>query len=122
MFNKWLYLIIQQGSDYISNLVKVYKDVETLSQKLELETTTWEKERIKWVAVLAQMNDVQKYGVMKLLAKKSVKNLDDNVLYVSKKNVEWRNLIIKQGHEESTKLLKGLTDLIDTQFDHQAGP
>lgn len=34
--------------------------------------------------------------------------------YVSKKNVEWRNSIIGQGHEESTKLLRGLTDLIDT--------
>ncbi|XP_059076654.1 uncharacterized protein LOC131875933 [Cryptomeria japonica] len=59
------------------------------------------------------MNNVQKYGVMKFLAEKLVENLDENVLYVSKKNVEWCNSIIKQGHEESTKLLKGLTDLID---------
>lgn len=60
------------------------------------------------------MNDVQKYGVMKFLIEKLVENLYDNVLYVSKKNVEWRNSIIKQGHEECTKLLKGLTDLINT--------
>lgn len=114
MFNKGLDLIIQQGSDYISNLVKVYKDAKTMSKELELEIAAWEKERIKWVAVLAQMNNVQKYGVMKFLAEKLVENLDDNVLYVPKKNMEWRNSIIKQGHEESTKLLKGLTDLIDT--------
>lgn len=60
------------------------------------------------------MNDVQKYGVMKFLAEKPVENLDDNVLYMSKKNMEWRNSIIEQGHEESTKLLRGLIDLIDT--------
>lgn len=60
------------------------------------------------------MNDVQKYGVMRFLAEKLVENLDDNVLYVSKKNVEWRNSIIKQGHQESTKMLKELTDLINT--------
>lgn len=51
---------------------------------------------------------------MKFLAEKLVDNLDDNVLYVSKKNVEWRNSIIGQGHEESTKLLRGLTNLINT--------
>lgn len=85
-----------------------------MSKELELETVTWEKERIKWVVVLAQMNDVQKYGVMKFLAEKPTENLDDNVLYVSKRNMEWCNSIIGQGHEESTKLLRGLTDLIDT--------
>lgn len=37
MFNKWLDLIIQQGSKYITNLVKVYKDAETVSKELELE-------------------------------------------------------------------------------------
>lgn len=60
------------------------------------------------------MNDVQKYGAMNFIAEKPMENLDDNVLYVSKKNVEWRNSVIEQGHEESTKLLRGLTDLIDT--------
>lgn len=82
MFNKWLELIMQHGSDYIINLVKVYKDVETMSKELELEMMAWEKERIKWVAVLAQMNDIQKYGVMKFLAEKLVENLDGNVLCV----------------------------------------
>lgn len=85
-----------------------------MSKELEMETVAWEKERIKWVAVLAQMNDIQNYGVMKFLAKKLVENMDDNVFYVSKNNVKWCNSIIKQGHEESTKLLRGLTDLIDT--------
>lgn len=46
-----------------------------------------------------QMNDVKKFGVMKFLAEKPVDDLDDNVFYVSKKNIEWRNSIIKQGHE-----------------------
>lgn len=114
MFNEWLDLIIQQGSDHIINLVKVYKDAETVSRELELETMAWEKEMIKQLAVLAQMNDTQKYGVMKFLAEKLVENLDDKVFYVSRKNVEWHNSIIKQGHKESTKLLRELIDLIDT--------
>lgn len=113
MFNKWLDLIIQQGSNYIVSLVKVYKDAVTVSKELELEAVSWEKERTKWVAVLVQMNDVQKFGVTKFLAEKPMESLDDNVLYVSKKNVEWQNSTIKQGHEESTRFVKGSTDLID---------
>lgn len=72
----------------------------------------WEKESNKWAAVLIQMKDVQKYGVMKFLAKKAVKDLDDKVFYVAKENIEWRNSIIKQGHKESIKLLKELKELI----------
>lgn len=60
MFNKCLGLIIQQGSDYIVSLVKVYEDAVTMTKELELEVVAWEKERTKWVAVLAQMNDIQK--------------------------------------------------------------
>lgn len=87
-----------------------------MSKELELETVTREKERTKWVAVLVQMNNVQKYGVMRFLAEKMVENLDDNVLYVSKKNVQWRNSIIKQGQEESTKFLKELNELINMMW------
>lgn len=91
IFNQWLDYTVQQGSNYIASLVKVYEDVVTVSKELELEVLAWEKERSKWVMVLAQMNDVQKFGMMKFLAKKPMENLDDNVLYVSRKNVEWRN-------------------------------
>lgn len=66
-----------------------------MSKELELENVSWEMERTKWVVVLAQMNDVQKFGVMKFLTEKLVENLDDNVLYVSRKNIECRNSIIR---------------------------
>lgn len=56
-----------------------------MSKELELEATTWEKEKTKWVVVLAQMNDVQKFGVMKFLTEKLVENLDDNVLYIQER-------------------------------------
>lgn len=113
MFNKCIDVIIQQGSYYIVSLVKVYEDAVIVINELELEVVAWEKERTKWVVVLVQMNDVQKFGVMKFLVEKHVESSDDNVLYVLKKNVEWQNSIIKHGHKESTRLLKGLTDLIN---------
>lgn len=57
------------------------------------------------------MREIQKYGVIKFLAEKVVPILDDNVLYVCKKSIEWRNSIVKQGHKESVKLLKELIEL-----------
>lgn len=45
--------------------------------------------------VLTQMNDVKKFGVKKFHSNKPINDLDDNVLYVSKKNIGWRNWIIK---------------------------
>lgn len=114
MFDYWLESIAQQGTYYIYNLIKVFGDVVTISREFELEAITWEKEKSKWAAVLMQMNDVQKFGVMEFLVEKPVDDLDDNVMYVSRKNMEWRNPIIKQGHEESIKLLKELKELINT--------
>lgn len=114
IFDEWLDSIVEQGTYYIASLIKVNDNAIIVSKDLQLEATTWDKEINKWVEVLEQMNDVQKIGIMKFLAKKPVDNLDDNVLYVSRKNIEWRNSIIKQGHEESIKLLKVLKELIDT--------
>lgn len=47
---------------------------------------------------------------MNFLDEKPVHNLDDNVLFICKENIEWRKSIIEQGHEESIKLLKELTN------------
>ena len=57
------------------------------------------------------MKDVQKFRVARSLKEKAVKDLDDKILYVAKENIEWRNSIIKEGHEESIKLLKELKEL-----------
>lgn len=43
-------------------------------------------------------------GVMNFLAEKPLQGFDDNVLYICKKNIEWRNSVIKQGYEEFVKL------------------
>lgn len=88
-FEEWLESIIQQGTEYIANLVRVYEDFVTITQELETEVSVWEKERKKWATVLIQMKNVQKYGVMNFLTEKAVNDLDDKVLYVAKENIEW---------------------------------
>lgn len=51
---------------------------------------------------------------MNFLAEKTVHGLDDIVLFICKENIEWRNSVIEQGHEESIKLLKELKELTNT--------
>lgn len=53
IFYEWLDSIVQQGTNYIAILIKVYDNAIVMSKELELEATTWEKERNNWVAVLA---------------------------------------------------------------------
>lgn len=79
-----------------------------MSQDLEVEIATRDKEKMKWIVVATQ-----KYGVIKFLIEKPEPDFDDNVLYISKNNINWRNSIIKQGHEESLKLQKELKELPD---------
>lgn len=103
--------IIQAGSSYIKDPSKAYDDVKVVIKYLETEIVLWRKEEAKWLAVIAQMGEVKKYGVIKFLAKKAMPRLDDNVLYVCQKNIEWRNSIVKQTYEEFAKLLKCLSEL-----------
>lgn len=60
--------------------------------------SSWKKEESKCMAVVSQMREVQKYGMTKFLAEKVVPDLDDNILYVCKKSIEWRNSLVRQGH------------------------
>lgn len=95
-------------------MVKVFENTEFVGKELETEIIAWEKEKSERVVVLKQMRDTQRYGVMNFLAEKPSHGLDDNVLFVCKENIEWRNSIIEQGHEESIKLLKELKELTNT--------
>lgn len=87
VFLEWLDGITQSGTEYFKNLSKVYENI-TVMRELETEITNWKKEETKWIVVVAQMNDVQTYGIMKFLSEKPVQDLDDNVLYVCKKSIE----------------------------------
>lgn len=61
----------------------------------EQKISNWKNEEAKWASKAAQMREVQSYGVMKFLAEKLVASLDDSVLYVCQRNIEWRNSLIK---------------------------
>ncbi|XP_059064530.1 uncharacterized protein LOC131856678 [Cryptomeria japonica] len=62
------------------------------------------------------MEEIQRHGVMKFLVEKPLQGFDDNVLYICKKNIEWRNSVIKQGYEEFVKLGRELSELVQNML------
>lgn len=63
------------------------------------------------------MEEMKRNGVMKFLAEKPLHGFDDNVLYIYKKNIEWRNSVIKQSYEEFVKLGRELSELVQNILD-----
>lgn len=59
-----------------------------------------------------QMQEVKTYGVMKFLNEKPMPSLDDNILYVCKKNIDWRSSIIQQAYGKLAKLMNRLAEMI----------
>lgn len=51
VFSEWLESIAQQGTSYISDLVKVFENAESVGKELETEMVVWEKEKSKWLAI-----------------------------------------------------------------------
>lgn len=62
------------------------------------------------------MSKVQVYRVMKSLSEKPMAGLDDSILYVFLRNVEWRNTLIKKYYEESIKLVDQLIGLVASKW------
>lgn len=80
--------------------------------ELETKIINWKKEEAKWATVAVQMQEVQVYGVTKFLNEKLVLDLDDNILYVCKKNIEWKNSVVQQAYGELAKLMNHIVELI----------
>lgn len=57
VFSEWIESIAQQGTSYISDLVKVFENVEFVGKDLETEIIAWEIEKSKWLVVLKKMRD-----------------------------------------------------------------
>lgn len=72
IFLEWLDGITQYGTEYFKNLSKVYENAIAVMKELEIEIANWKKKENKWTNVVAQMVDVQKYGIIRFMSEKSV--------------------------------------------------
>lgn len=108
---EWLEQMRKSGAEYFVNLSKVHNGAIQVMKELETEISNWKNEEVEWATRASQMREVQTYGVMKFLVEKPVPGLDDSILYVCQKNIEWRNSLIKQAYEEFTKLADQLAKL-----------
>lgn len=108
---EWSEQMRKSGAEYFGNLSKVHNGAIQVMRELETEISNWKNEEVEWATKTTQMREVQTYGVMKFLVEKPMPRLDDSILYVCQKNIEWRNSLIKQAYEEFRKLADQLAEL-----------
>lgn len=117
---EWLEGIWKSGAEYFINVSIVYDGALMVMKELETEIMNWKKEEAKWATKLAQMREVQIYGEMNFLVEKPVTGLDDSILYVFLRNIEWRNSLLKQAYEEFAKLVDQLIELVASLWNELA--
>lgn len=102
---------MHQGTNYISDLVQIFKDANDATKELDTDLIAWQKEKTKWAVISSQMRDIQHYGIMNFLVERQVPGLDEDIMFICKESIEWHNQIIEQGHNESVSLQGELTTL-----------
>lgn len=114
IFSEWLTSIVDQGTNYISDLVQIFKDANEVTKELDVELISWHKEKTKWAVISKQMCDIQRYGLMNFLAERQVPGLNEDIMFICKESIEWHNQIIEQGHSKYASLRGELTTLRTT--------
>lgn len=58
IFSEWLTSIVHQGTNYISDLVQIFKDANDVTKELDADLITWKNEKTKWEVISRQMSDI----------------------------------------------------------------
>lgn len=48
IFSERLTSIVHQGTNYISDLVQIFKDANEVTKNLDVDLISWQKEKRKW--------------------------------------------------------------------------
>lgn len=81
----------------------------------------WESEETKWTSTSLQIYEIQRYGLSKFLTKKTLKTVDESLLFTGKHIIDWRNATLKTGCVKFIKWekeLKGICQNLATELRH----
>lgn len=91
VFSEWLTTIMCQATNYITDLVQIFKDTNEVTKTLDTNLVSWQKEKSKWTVISKKMRDIQHYGLMNFLAEIQVSGLNEDVMFICKESIEWFN-------------------------------
>lgn len=87
IFSEWLTSIVHQGTNYILDLVEIFKDANDVTKELDADLISWQNEKTKWAVISRKMRDIQRYELMIFLAKRQVPGLDEDIMFICKESI-----------------------------------
>ena len=107
----WVNSIIKEGNKFILDFTTVYVEGETLLGEIQTLTPRWKTKQSQCQAIVFQVTEVEKYGVLKFLGKKSMKIVDYCMLFIMKHNIIWKESIYKEVVKEMQAIEKKIVGM-----------
>ena len=92
--------MIQEGNKFISEFNDVYAEGETLSGEIQTLVPVWEIELARYQALIFQVTEVERFGVLKFLNKNPMKTVDSCMLFILKNNMSWKEVVYREAIKE----------------------
>ena len=96
----WVNSITKEGKKFILDFTTMYAKEETLLGEIQILTLGRETEQSQFQAVVFQVTEVEKYGVLQFLGENPVKTIDSCMLFIMKHNMGWKESIYKEAIKE----------------------
>ena len=96
----WVDIIMKEGNKFISEFTSVYAEGKTLLGEIQTLVPVWETELGRCQAIVFQVTEVERFGVLKFLNENPMKNVDPCMLFILKNNMGWKESIYKETIKE----------------------
>ena len=83
----WVKNMIQEGNIFISKFTDVYAEGEILSGEIQTLVPVWEAELARCQALVFQVTEVERFGVLKFLNENPMKTVGPCMLFILKNNM-----------------------------------
>lgn len=106
MFDESVDVFTKEVVNYLSNLEKAHLSGHEAIKELETEVVAWRKEKKEWEDQAVVINEFLVYDVDRFLVENIVSDVNENVPFIVKANLDWQNEVIEEGIEEFIEFLK----------------
>jgi hypothetical protein len=96
----WVDNIIKEGNKFISEFTDVYAEGEIFLKEIQTLLLVWETELGLCQAVVFQVTEVERFGVLKFLNENPMKSVDPCMLFILKNNMTWKETLYKEAIKE----------------------
>ena len=107
----WVNSMIQEGNKFIYEFTGVYAEGETLLGEIQTLVPVWETELARCQAVVFQVIEVERFGVLKFLNENPMKTVDPCMLFILTNNMSWKEAVYREAIKEIQGIERKITDM-----------